>query len=219
MLTLIEKIMLLSIDEKKNKISMQGYNFSRYGPKAAAILNLIELNKIKLENKKIVVTDTSSSSDNILDDVLEKLSSKPINLNTWLYSYTVFERQMRIKALNNLEEKGIIMQEEKRFLGLIPYKKYIIYNNDERQTIKNSIREKLLSESTDASDEIIAIISLAAICGSLKMFFNNTEMKQIKKKIKSIKKAEYFKSSGEELKKILKGIQNAMASRAAAGSV
>jgi len=221
MLSITEKIILSSIDENKSKFSIRAYNFYNYGVKGAAILKLAAGNNIKIESKKIIVTDESPVDDSIFDSVLQHLKSigRPIRLDSWFYSYYRFNRTLKIQVLNNLEAKGIIMQDERRFLGLIPYKKYNIINSYVKQAIKSDVREILLKESSDVNDETAVLISLATVCGGLRMFLDRNEMRQIRSKITRIKKGEYFIGLNDDLKLVLKSIQNAIAAQAAATGV
>ncbi|RCX15547.1 Golgi phosphoprotein 3 GPP34 [Anaerobacterium chartisolvens] len=218
MLNASERLMLLAINTDKNKIGYDAYNVTRYGIKGIVLMELIALKRVKIEHKRIAVVDDCSTGDRILDMVMEKIkaSGHPIKIGSWILGYSMLGSSLKAGIMDSLEDNGIIRQEEQRFLGLFPMKRYIVTGMNHRQELASRIKRLTLGDKNAVGYEEACIISILAVCGYLKAILSKDEIKSIKDKIKLIKKGEYFGIEGQGIEEILKGIRNAISSAATA---
>lgn len=218
MLNASERIMLLTINTDKNKIGYDAYNVIRYGIKGIALLQLVAFKRVKLERKRITVVDDCSTGDRILDMVMEKIKSSrhPVRISSWFSGYSIFGSSLKSGVLDGLEDNGVIRQEEQRFLGLFPLKRYIVTGVNHRQELASGMKRLLLGDKNEIGYEEACIISILAVCGYLKAVLSKAEIRGIKDKIKLIKKGMYYRVEGQTLQEVLKGIRNAISAAAAA---
>ncbi|MCX8130289.1 MAG: GPP34 family phosphoprotein [Clostridia bacterium] len=218
MLSLLEKMMLAAIDERKNKITWRSHNLVRFGLKGAVVLKLAELNKIRIENKKIVVIDESYTGDDILDFVLKHFSDtkRPLRLSSWIYGYSANNKEIKNRALNRLEDKGIITQEETRVLVFFTISSYIISGSDKKAEVSKCIHDAFFKSKDQVAKDDAFLASLITICGFTKPFLSGQEIKESKEKIKLIKKGEYYPIENNTLKEVIKAVGSAIASQTAA---
>ncbi len=220
MLNLAEKLTLVSFDESKGKLSFRNHNVMRFGLKGAIALKLCQLGKIRFENSKIILTDTTSTGDAILDNAVKVLGKKqkPVSLYNWIYGFSIYTAQLKKDILMNLVDNAILREEEKRFLGLFPMKRYSLTNREHYQRLSSTLREVLINNRTDMAGEDQELVTLYAMCGYYPKYISNAERKEHKEKIKSIKKLTFFKSGNKNLEEVVKAIKKAIASQAATGS-
>jgi len=210
MIGIVEGIVLISINDN-GKFSKNTYNLVRYGLAGAIALELIQLKKVELKGKKLYLTEESNTGNEILDDAL-KVLRKPKSLRGWIGSNTIFVKRARTKILQGFVDKGIVREEEKRFLGLIPLKRYHITNTYEKQELISGARNTLLGDKAQCDTKDIYIVSLMVACKAVKVILSNEEYKRIKAKLKLIGRGKYFETEDQVLAVVIKAIKGAITS-------
>lgn len=216
MMGIIEGLVLISINDN-GKFSGNTYNLIRYGLAGAIVLELNRLKKVELKDKKLFLTEESHTGDEILDDAVKSLK-KPKSLNGWVYNNTTFVKRARTKILKGFVDKGMVREEEKRFLGLIPLKRYHLTSTYEKQELISKIRNFLLDDNAVHDTRDIYYASLIASCRAVKTIFSNEEHKTIKAKLKLIAKGKYFETEDEVLRGVIKAINRAIAAQTASAA-
>lgn len=216
----MEMFMLTAVNTKNRGLYTSGTYLS-YGLSGIAVVGLISQGRLSLEDGKLIVKDQSGTGDELMDEVLQVIVDKtvPRKLNTWITLLPYRVKRLMKRVLERLEDNGIVRIDQERFLGLIPYKKYTVTNESERDKIVNACRKALLSGDRAPTPEIMLIISIAAACHVINRFFTTEERKNLKETFKQLKKCTWFESGGDGTNKVVIAIQRAIAAtQAAAGA-
>lgn len=189
MLTFVEEIVLLQLDDTQGKIVDLPLSTAEIVLAGAALMELALRNQVDTDLKHLFVVDRSPTGDDILDDVLRHLAAIPGEVTTG----TAIERigghadNYRAKALDHLVQKGILRQRDGRFLWVFPTRQYPIVDDREQREVKARLRQLLLSdEIPDPRD--VALICLIEACGLLGLVLTTDETGQAADRIEQLGK-------------------------------
>lgn len=215
-MNVMEMFMLTAVNTKTGGLHYSTY--LNYGLSGIAVIELIRQNRLLLEDGKLIVTNPATTGDNMLDEFLQAIASKPVplKLNRWisLLPYKVKKQQTRV--MERLEDNGILKIEQGRVLIFFPSRKYIVTNESQRDKIVNACRESLLKGNKAPAPEIMLIISIAAANYFISKFFTKDEYKGLKDTFKQLKKGTYFETGNEGIQEVVIAIQRAIAATQAA---
>jgi len=214
MLNMAEKIILLSLQSDTGKTFAKATYLKRYGLSAALLYELIKRKKIGYQGKKIFVVDESSTGDVILDRAFSEIK-KAKTLNKWIFGYVRFKSNIRKEILYKLADNGIVREDEKRFLGFIPLKRYPITNDKERKNAEQQIKNVLLDDN-DEDFSMVFMSSIIVACRAQSLILTKAEMKEISDRLKRIYKGKYYLTDDDLLPNTIKAIRNAIAAESSA---
>ena len=204
-LNLFEKFILLALDQNKGKFLIDTLSLN-YGIAGAILLELSEMNKISIKNKKIIVTDKKLTKISIVDACIKLInnSRKKRKAKYWIYKIGNKSSGFKKLILKNLYEKKIIRISKKSYLwGLFSVYKYPTINSKLSTEIKSKLK-KIVLEGEDPDIESLLLLSLMNSCKLFRvLFINKKEHKTAKKRIKELtKNIEISEAVGQTLKEI-----------------
>ena len=187
MLNLMEELLLLALDDEKGKIISSSSCALPYGLRGALLLELFLAEKIDVVDKKIVVINKNNTGDEVLDNALNLIDTyhKQKTVKFWIKKLTSKMKELRKGLLNQLIVKGILEQQDKKVLWVIPATRYPTKN----PVIENRVRKRIIGIvlHNDKLDERSSmLISLINACELIKEVFPKDNLKDAKKKIKNI---------------------------------
>ena len=184
-LTIKEKFVLLAYHPSK------GYNLVPtsigYGIAGAMLLELAELNKIKIQESRVKILDAKKTGDILLDEFIRILAkpSKPYRVKTAITKVQNRSGKFKKPILAGLVRKRILKAEKKRFL-IFRYMRYPAVNYGFRKDIIEHIR-RLVLRKIESDKDIPLLAGLAGACKLTRKFFHGKEEKKTaKKRIKEI---------------------------------
>jgi hypothetical protein len=187
-LTLPEQFFLLALDDKKGTIRFDygAVKFTRYGLVGAAIMELALLEKVELRNGKLALVNDSYTSNEFLDEVMDKLknSKKNMKVQDWI-SLLGSEDTVRFTA-ECLVNKGVLTAKKQKYLGLFNITVYPMRNSAEKLGLIGKIRGVVLYNNK-TEPKLAALIGLVNRCGLTKKIFSKEERRKAKSRIKNIK--------------------------------
>ncbi|KNY28303.1 GOLPH3/VPS74 family protein [Pseudobacteroides cellulosolvens] len=211
-----EKLILLSLQNESGKTFSRATYLKRYGLSSALLYELISRKKIEVQGKKLFIIDESSTGDPILDRAFEEIKNAK-TLNKWIYSFVRFKASIRKEILYNFIDNGIVREDEKRFLGFIPLKRYPVINDKDKRIAEQQVRDVLL----DGKNEEISLIFMSSIivaCKAQSLILTKAEIKTISDKLKLIAKGKYYTTNDDLLPNTIKAIHSAIAAESSAGT-
>ncbi len=131
----IELCSLLILDEKKGKTFTSLGMYDDLVMPCAIFFELLLLHKIRVENNRVIVSDSSSTGNKFLDMALKIIveSKKERKIFIWIQNFTVYSYQIVYSIYEKLELDGILQSS--------PQKKRSLY------FIKDpSIKQRMLEE-------------------------------------------------------------------------
>ncbi len=204
-LHLFEKIVLLAINHKKGNFIIDSLSLN-YGIAGAILLELSEINKIKLHNKRIAVTDNKFTKNIILDACLKLINKSKKNRRAKFWINRIGNKSSGFKKiiLLDLVHKNIIRLEMKPvFFGLFKLNRYPILNTKLTQEIKEKLRNIVFNKEK-ADTEGLLLLSLTNSCKLIRVLFpERREYKIVKKQIKElIENIEISEAVSQTLKEV-----------------
>lgn len=199
MLTLFEELFLLSLHEKKSIELSNDYTL-RYGLAGAILAELIEMGRISIDDKKrVALRNDALTGQDLLDEALMKIkdSVKEHKLAYWIDHLSCGKKE-QMKLISALEQKGVLRQEEKRFLWVIPYTVLPDMDASAKYALKERLRRAVLTQKTVDTREMI-LISLMKACQMLDHLFTRDEIKSARRKVEQLVKDELLGSAVTEL--------------------
>ena len=191
MLNLLEELLLLAMDDEKGKIISSSSTALPYGLTGAILLEFSLAEKILVENKKLIVTDNSSTGNVILDKALNILENAPKqkSVKYWVSKLNSKMKSLKKDILSQLIEKGILTETENKILWVIPTKRYPTNNPEPENQVRKRVKAIVLdSQLGDKRSNLL--ISLIHSCNLIREIFLKDERKVAKKRIKEMVKSE-----------------------------
>ena len=209
MLTLTEELFLLSMIETKNSVSVPNSMELGYSL-AGALLVELALNSrlVFVDKQKLMVVNGQPLGVAWLDDLLEKMLEKgqPKKITYWISIYGASPKKLKQSLLASLQTKGVLKEEEKRFLWVIPYAEYSLQNASAKYVLKQNLRAVVLGGEAATSQSII-LLSLLNACDMLDHLFTRDEYKFAVKHIAAISAVEAF---GQAVNAVMKEVMAAI---------
>lgn len=174
-LTFVEDILLLSLDDNTGALlplPVMGLDYALAG---ALLCDLALANRIDTDPNQLVVLDRSPTGDPLLDRALGTIaaSAAPQSVQHWLGVFASERAVLERAALERLVARGILRQEEKKFLWVFGLRRYPTVDNHERVEVRTRLSALILGdELPDPRDAVL--ISLLTACHLLPRVFDET---------------------------------------------
>jgi len=177
MLSFVEEIVLLQLDDSQGKFVNLPLSAADVVLAGAALMELALANRIDSDLNQLILVDKTPTGDDILDDVLKQIGEAGGELN----AANVLERisgngeKYQDIALKRLIAKGILREEEGRFLWVFHTRRYPVVDDREQREVRARLRQLVLSvEIPDPRD--IVLICLIEACGLLGLVLSPDEI-------------------------------------------
>lgn len=189
-MTLKEKFLLLCYHPEKGRM-LHSASFASFGISGAIMLELAEMEKFKLENNRVVLSDTRKTGDEVLDLVMAKISrsKRRRKISSWISGIAQSGMIRRIKRLlrKSLMKRKILSLREKSVLGIFKYNRYPARNAKIRRQLISEIHGVVIGRKIGNKETMI----LTALIGATRMttsFFIREERRTARKRVKEIMK-------------------------------
>jgi hypothetical protein len=188
MLNLSEKVFILSLNDENGAVQNSATIYLPYVIASALLADLVLLGKIHLDQEKqIFVEDPQLCGDPILDDALQSILKKDRShgMAYWINHFSAKPQSIQELIVTGLVEKGVLTQEKKRLLWVIPTPLYPIQSASTKYAIKLQLRGVILAEENPDSRAVI-LLGLMDTCNMLDLIFTKDERKAAARKIKKL---------------------------------
>jgi len=204
-LTLCEELLLVTIDDVKGAITSSVLDVLPYGLAGAVLAELALHGKIQLDDRKLVIIDDSLLNQPLLDEIVLFLAQSKSPHKTAYWINKLAEWKLHKQALRSLVERGVLRQEEKRYLWVIPYDVYPQQDASAKYWLKTGLRAVVMA-GEKAEPRTLILLSLLKACRMLNLVFTKDERKAAEFQIESLVKDEAF---GEAVARTLDDIETA----------
>ncbi len=187
MLRFAEEIMLLVLDDKGGKFADVPMLSLSYALVGGVLMDLALEGRIDTDPEQFVMIDPSPLGDDLLDPVLARIvrSTKTRDTHYWIEETLKHVSAIRERSLARLIERGILHQEDDRFLWVFQTRRYPVIDDRTIRDVKLRIKGVLFSdEIPDVRD--IVIISLSDGCGILESLLSSQELKSVAGRIEQV---------------------------------
>lgn len=207
-LTIIEKFLLIAQHPEKGRFIIPDMQLN-HGIIGALLLEMSLVEMIDIEKDKLILKNYKKSNDPLIKEIssIIKDSKKPRKVKYWITRFARKSRKFKWTILDDLVKKRLIRIENKKFLGLIPYRKNYLAESKTRNSLIQELKKSILSRR-EISNENIVVLGLVEACKMHKAITSDKiELKRIKKELKEVIKESPIAST---LDKTIKEVQAAI---------
>jgi Golgi phosphoprotein 3 len=163
MLGFVEEIVLLQLDERGKlvELPMSAADVVLAG---AALMELALRNKVDTDVNRFFVLDREPTGDEILDDALGALATAGSDATTSaaIERITSNAHSYRDIALKRLVEKGVLREEEGRFLWVFHTRRYPVIDDTEQREVRARLRQLTLTDEIPDPRDIVLLCLIDA---------------------------------------------------------
>lgn len=209
MLRFAEEIMLLLLDDKGRTFADVPITSLKYALAGAVLMDLALENRIDTDQERLFVIDSTPLEDDLLDPTLARIvkSTEVHDARYWLEQTVPHTVDIRERSLARLIERGILRQEDDRFLWVFQTRRYPIIDDQTVREVKLRIMGVLLSDEIPDLRDIV-LISLSDTCSIFKHLLSNRELRGAAQRIKQIRRMDLI---GREVSKAVWDIESSLA--------
>ena len=177
MLTMLEEVVLLAVDEKTGGLRSAREFATAYALVGAVFFDLALARKIDTDTDAIRIVDPTPTGNATLDRVLADMARRP-DLQTvkqWIEEIFLRKDDLEGEALRSLIARGILRHEKSKLLWIIDVERFPLADNKPQQHVKLRLAQAILSDEIPATRDIM-LVSLAEPCGLLEYVLSESEL-------------------------------------------
>ncbi|ASN04805.1 GOLPH3/VPS74 family protein [Virgibacillus necropolis] len=196
MFTIAEELLLLAMDDEKGTVVFSASESLNYGLAGAVLAELTILERIELDDKKVVVINEEETGVMFLDSVLTEIkqSNKSRKVDDWVNRINYKMGQMRNDMIQLLVEKGVLKEEEKKILWFFNQNTYPANQEIPEQEIRNRVHASLFGDEKPNARTAM-LLSLIKSCNLVDEVFSKDKKKEATRLMdKIIKNHDYGKA-------------------------
>lgn len=199
---------------------MASKNYVLYGAGAVTLFELLKQGKLTCDGKSVSAVSSASAGSEIQDEVNIMVINKgsPYKMRTLISRVPYKVRGISRRLMEDLEDSGMIKLEQGRFLGLIPYNRYLVTNEGRHEKLKNELKNIVIAGNRQADPDMAFLISLLLVCRILKRLFSKEEKRELREVFKSIGKFSFFETLDCNATAVLKAARDVIAAAEAAAA-
>ena len=157
--TIAEDLVLLLLDPESGRALVDRTSFDR-AVGGALLLDLTVIGRITADGDgaraRLTVTDAGTTGDPLLDDALGRLSGRPIRAAR---AVEKLARKTRRPVLERLAERGVVVREDEKVLGLFPTTRWHTGDPRPRASLQAGIAAVLLGKA-EPNERQAGLVSL-----------------------------------------------------------
>lgn len=160
-----ELFVILSIKPEKGRVHIRNNSFY-YSLTGALLLDYLENGEIKVEDRRLIpfFRKNYDPLHAIIEERIMK-SGKNRKISYWIEILSTKSKLSFKEVCNSLAKKRIIRIEQKKFLGIIPYKNYWFTDLSERDNLIENLRNVLIY-GRNATNKEVMLLSLVKTSGA-----------------------------------------------------
>lgn len=187
MLGFVEEIVLLQLDDAQGRFVDLPLSAAEIVLAGAALMELALANRVDTDPQRFIVVDTKPTGDDILDDVLGRLAAAGEELSTAgaLELITLDARDYQQRAVKRLVAKGILREEDGRFLWVFHTRRYPIVDDREQREVRARLRQVLLSDDIPDPRDVV-LICLIDACNLLGLVLDPDETDKTRMRVDAL---------------------------------
>lgn len=187
MLTMLEEIVLLAVDEQTGNLRSSREFGTAYALVGAVFFDLALLRKIDTDTEAIHIIDRSPTGNATLDRVLEGMAAKPqlTTVREWIEEIFHRRQDLEGEALASLIRQGILRHEKSKLLWIIDIERFPVADRGRQRLVTLRLRDTILSDGIPETRDII-LVSLAEPCGLLGYVLTEQEIAARRQRIQTL---------------------------------
>jgi hypothetical protein len=208
MLTFPEEIVLLALDDKTGEFVDLPPLAMDQALAGAALLELAFQNRIDTDLTHLSLVSAKPTGEEMLDPLLEKIvtAKDKKDAKYWVGVFSGDGEKIREKVLRRLVQRGILKQEEKKILWVIPGRRYPMVKDQEEREVRKRIRSVVVDGEVPGPRDVV-LVSLASACQLLRSVFADADLLKYSARIAEVSKMDLI---GRAVSKSVAEVQEAV---------
>ncbi len=184
MLTMLEEVVLLAVDEKNGQLRSTREFGTAYALVGAIFFDLALLRKIDTDTEGIHIVDKTPTGNATLDRVLAQMAKRPdlTTVRAWIEELFLQRADLEGEALASLIQQGILRHEVSKLLWIIDVERFPMINNRHQQHVKLRLAHAILTDDIPDTRDIM-LVSIAEQCGLLNYVLSAAELANRKDRV------------------------------------
>ena len=184
MLTMLEEVVLLAVDEKSGGLRSTREFGTAYALVGAVFFDLALARKIDTDTETIHIVDRAPTGNTTLDRVLAEMAQRPnlTNVRDWIEHIYHHKADLEGEALAGLIQQGILRHEKTKRLWIVDVERFPMVNNQHQRHVKLRLAEAIRSDGIPDTRDIM-LVSIAEPCGLLGYVLEERELAQRRDRI------------------------------------
>lgn len=209
MLKFAEELMLLILDDENGKFARVPDRLMRYALAGGVLMDLALENRIDTDLKQLILVDPTPVQDSLLDPTLADIAraKETRDARFWVERTALRADEIREEALNRLVKKGILRQQEDRFLWVFQSRRYPAIDDAPQREVKLRITGVLFSDEIPDPRDVV-IIGLAHACDLFKEILSARELAHVSDRIDQVRKLDLI---GQAMSQAISDIELSLA--------
>jgi len=187
-LSTAEKFLMIAHHPEKGRFMITGM-FIQYGIAGAILLDLTLEERIDITNKRLILKTPGTSADPLINEITALISGdpRPRMVGYWVRKLARRYNRYKRQVLEGLAKKRMVRIEERKFLGLIPYRRSYLTESYTRTNLVRQLKNELLANTRGPSSPNMAIAGLIEACRMQRHLADDREeLKKIRIRLKDI---------------------------------
>jgi hypothetical protein len=183
-----EKFLLIAHHPEKGRFKISQI-YIQYGIAGALLLDMTLENRIEMEEKRLILKSASVSGDPVINDAVTLMtqSTKPRKADYWVRKLATRHNRYKWQVLKGLVDKRMVRIEEKKFLGLIPYRQSYLVESYTRSSLIRQLKSEIMAYTREPSSASMAVAGLIEACRMYRILSDDRdELKTIRTQLKKI---------------------------------
>jgi Golgi phosphoprotein 3 len=185
MLSMLEEVVLLAVDEKSGKLRSSRDFGPSYALIGALFFDLALARRIDTDLDTIRVVDKTETGSHPHDRVLAELARRPevTTVRSWIEEMFRRRDDLEGEALASLIERGILRHEKSKMLWIIDVERFPMVDKKRQQHVKLRLAEAILTDQIPETRDIM-LVSIAEPCGLLNAVLGSTELENRRDRVR-----------------------------------
>jgi Golgi phosphoprotein 3 len=187
MLTMLEEVVLLAVDESTGGLASTREFGTAYALVGAVFFDLALAGRIDTDTETIHLVDRSPTGDAALDRALKAMAENPRISTVRQWIEEMFQRRQDLEghALRSLIGQGILRHEKSKLLWIIDVERFPVVNNRPQQHVKLRLSQAILSDAIPDTRDIM-LVSIAEACGLLGFVLSEAQLAARRQRIQTL---------------------------------
>jgi len=183
-----EEVLLLALDDKTGRLHPLPERALEFALAGAVLAELVSAKRITTDAVKLTVKDASPTGDAVLDAALSFLprDEPTMTLQKALARLALKADKFKPLLYANLVQKGILQQQDKKFLWALRERRYPVIDDREEREARTRIRDIVLNPTAMPSPQDVVLIGLMDACDLDGFIFTPEELERSAERIKEI---------------------------------
>ena len=168
MLSMLEEVVLLAVDEKSGGLRSTREFGTAYALVGAVFFDLALARRIDTGTEDVRIVDATPTGNATVDRLLAHMAARP-NLKTvrsWVEEIFHRKDDLEGEALASLIAQGILRHEKSKLLWIIDVERFPLVNNKPQQDVRVRLANAILTDEIPETRDIM-LVSIAEPCGLL----------------------------------------------------